>query len=112
MTANATLYRTDIDDFQDRAFDGLSFVTLNAGELRQQGLEADVNWLPTDNLRVVVGVSYLDSEYLRFEDAPGLPGGPVQNLTGQRRSFSPEWQASLAADWVDDLGNGLEWSKT
>jgi iron complex outermembrane receptor protein len=29
MTANATLYRMDVDDFQDRQFDGLSFVVLN-----------------------------------------------------------------------------------
>ncbi|MEM1141658.1 MAG: TonB-dependent receptor [Pseudomonadota bacterium] len=108
MTANATLYRTDIDDFQDRAFDGLSFVTLNAGELRQQGLEADINWLPTQNLRLVAGVSYLDSEYLDFQSAPGLPGGAPQDLTGERRVFSPEWQGSLAGDWGISISSNIE----
>ncbi|MEM9397186.1 MAG: TonB-dependent receptor [Pseudomonadota bacterium] len=108
MTANATLYRTDIEDFQDRAFDGLSFVTLNAGELRQQGLEADINWLPSPNLRLVAGLSYLDSEYLDFEGAPGLPGGAPQDLTGERRVFSPEWQGSLAGDWTIPLTDRLE----
>lgn len=108
MTANATLYRTDIDDFQDRAFDGLSFTTLNAGELRQQGLEADLNWLPTQNLRLVAGLSYLDSEYLDFQGAPGLPGGAPQDLTGERRVFSPEWQGSLAGDWTLPLSDRFE----
>lgn len=108
MTANATLYRTDIDDFQDRAFDGISFVTLNAGELRQQGLEADINWLPTANIRLVAGLSYLDSEYLDFQNAPGLPGGAPQDLTGERRVFSPEFQGSLAGDWTVPLTGALE----
>ncbi|MHA7817841.1 MAG: TonB-dependent receptor [Pseudohaliea sp.] len=109
MTANATLYRTDIVDFQDRAFDGLSFNVVNAGKIRQQGLEADINWSPINALRFVVGIGYLDSEYLEFDGAPGLPGGPVQDLEGERRNFSPEWQTSLAADWTGSLGGNLEW---
>ena len=109
MTANATLYRTDLNNFQDLGFDGLSFVVINAGEVRQQGIEADINWAPIDPLRVVAGVSYLDSEYLSFEGAPPLPGGAVQDLTGKRRNFSPEWQSSLAADWTQGFADGLEW---
>ena len=109
VTANATLYRTDLDNFQDRGFDGLSFVVINAGKLRQQGMEVDINWAPTDPLRIVAGVSYLDSEYLSFEGAPPLPGGPVQDLSGERRNHSPEWQTSLAADWTQSFADGLQW---
>jgi iron complex outermembrane receptor protein len=109
MKANVTLFRTDLDDFQDRLFDGLSFVVLNAGELRQQGVEADINWTPIEPLRIVAGVGYLDSEYLEFEGAPPLPGGELQDLTGERRNFSPEWQTSVAADWTQAMANGLEW---
>ena len=109
MTANATMYSMDIDDFQDRAFDGLSFIVLNAGELRQQGVELDVNWAPIEQLRVAAGLGYLDSEYLDFDGAPGLPGGPPQDLTGERRTYSPEWQTSLTADWTQTLTNGMQW---
>ena len=109
MTANATLFRTDMDDFQDRAFDGLSFFVVNAGELRQQGVEADINWTPIAPLRIVAGIGYLDSEYLEFEGAPPLPGGEAQDLKGERRNFSPEWQTSVSADWTQAFGNGLEW---
>jgi len=109
MTVNATLYRTDVDDFQDRAFDGLSFIVVNAGELRQQGMEADINWAPIEPLRIVAGISYLDSEYLSFEGAPGLPGGDVQDLSGERRNYSPEWQTSISADWTQSFANGMEW---
>ena len=109
MTVNASLYRMDIEDFQDRVFDGLSFVVVNAGELRQQGVELDLNWSPIEQLRLVAGVAYLDSEYLDFEGAPGLPGGDLQDLTGDRRNFSPEWQTSLTADWTQTLDSGMQW---
>jgi iron complex outermembrane receptor protein len=109
MTANITAYRTYLNDFQDRTFDGLSFVVINAGKLRQQGIEADINWVPMEQLRIIAGVSYLDSEYLNFPNAPGLPGGPPQDLKGERKPYSPEWQASLAADWTGTLGSGMQW---
>ncbi len=109
MTANVTAYRTDLEDFQDRLFDGLSFVVVNAGEVRQQGIEADINWVPMEQLRFIAGISYLDSEYLDFENAPGLPGGPPQDLTGERKPFSPKWQAALAGDWTGTLGSGMQW---
>jgi len=109
MTANATLFRTDLENFQDRAFDGLSFIVLNAGELRQQGVEVDIKWAPMEPLRIVAGLGYLDSEYLDFEGAPGLPGGGPQDLKGESRTYSPELQTSLTADWTQTLGNGMQW---
>lgn len=110
MTANATLYRTDIEDFQDRTIlDGLTLITINAGELRQQGIEADINWLATENLRFIIGAAYLDSEYTDFTNAPPLPGSSeLQNLTGTRSNRSPEWQGSISADWTQPIGDGLE----
>lgn len=105
LQLNATLFRMDIEDYQARAFDGLSFRTQNAGELRQQGLETDFIWAPLDQLTFTGGVSYLDSEFQDFQNASGLPGGPPQDLTGQSAHFSPEWQGSLVADWSDSLPN-------
>lgn len=109
LMANFTLFRTDLDDFQDRTFDGLSFVVLNAGELRQQGVEADFVYQPIDQLRLTGGFSYLDSEYLSFENASGLPGGAPQDLTGERKPYSPEWQSSLVAHWEDAISGNLNW---
>lgn len=109
MTANLNVYRTDLEDFQDRLFDGLSFVVVNAGEVRQQGAEADLAWSPIEPLQLRAGVSYLDSEYLKFDSAPGLPGGPSQDLKGQPKPFSPKWQSSLSADWTAALTDSTEW---
>ena len=109
VTANVTVFQTEIDDFQERQFAGLGFVVNNAGSLRQRGVEADFIARPTDQIDLTVGVSYLDSEFTVFANAPGLPGGPPQDLTGRRRQDSPEWQFSLAGQWADEIGNsGIE----
>ena len=111
-TVNATLFRTDIDDFQDRLFDGLSFVVVNAGELRQQGVEIDVNAQVTENLSGTLGLSFLDSEFLDYKNGTALPGfsqNIPQDLTGSRNNYSPEYQASASLEWRDELGDNLEW---
>ncbi len=103
LQINATLFRMNIDDFQDRSFDGISLVVQNAGELRQQGGELDVVWAPLDQLSFFGALSYLDSEFIEYENASPLPGGDTQDLTGARNHFSPKWQSSLVADWSDTI---------
>ena len=104
MLFNATAYRMNIKEFQDRAFDGISFITRNVGELLQQGIEADMNWAATDRLNLIGGFAYLDSEFLEYNDASPLPGGAAgsNDITGQRAHFAPKVQYSLVADWSDD----------
>lgn len=111
VTANGTLFRTDVNDFQERSFDGQSFEVQNAGGVRLQGVELDVRASPVEQLDIAFGASYLDSKFTDFRGAPGLPGGgPVQDLTGERRTESPEWTTSLAATWTEDIpGTQLEW---
>jgi iron complex outermembrane recepter protein len=123
VQANATLYRTELDNFQDRSFDGVSFVTSNAGSLVHQGFEADVSWLATDNLTINASAAYLDSEFTDFKGASALPGcspaspaidgcGPVggnrliQDLTGGTANYAPEWSGALNAVWERDLNHG------
>lgn len=105
LVANVTAYHTELEDFQDRSFDGLSFLTRNAGSRTQAGIEADVMFRPHESLQLIGGVSYLDAEFDRFEAASPLPGNTApQDLSGQRPHFSPEWQGSLIAEWSRTLG--------
>ena len=118
-----TLYRTELEDFQARSFDGTDFLTRNAGSLVHQGFEADGALRIADGVELSGGVAYLDSEFTSFEGAQALPGcrpaspeidgcGPVggvrsvQDLTGGRNHFAPEWTGNLfvnldgaIADW-------------
>jgi len=110
VVLNATLFRTEIDDLQFRSYDGLQFRTRNNGKARQQGLELETTARPIPPLTLTFGATYLDSQYLDFQGAPGLPGlGGVQDLTGQRLPFSPKWQGSTSAQYIGDLAHGMSW---
>lgn len=106
LTANATLFRMDIDDFQLRSYNGTFFQVRNAGSIRQQGVEFELSGRPTDTLTLGVSGTRLASKYTDFRGAPGLPGfGGVQDLTGQRTTYSPKWQGLVSADWRDAISS-------
>ncbi|GAO53487.1 hypothetical protein NMD1_00493 [Novosphingobium sp. MD-1] len=107
VRANITLYRMDIGGFQDRAFDGVSFIVRNAGNLRQQGVELDLSIAPSRDFSISGSVAYLDSKFTDFRTASNLPGLPgTQDLTGKPNTFSPKWSGNVAVDWGTDLGQG------
>jgi iron complex outermembrane receptor protein len=112
ITANLTFYRMEISGFQDRSFDGLSFVVANAGSLRQQGFELDGQVRTEMGLTFNYGVAYLDSEFTSFPAASGLPGfGGVQDLKGAPATFSPKWQGSVGLQYDGEIpSHNLEWS--
>ena len=126
LTLNLNFYRMDISGYQDRAFDGVSFTVLNAGELRQQGFEFDGVARPFGGLSLFASVAYLDSKFLDYPNAPGLPGcatpsaactaaglGASQDLKGKPAPNSPKWSGRVGFDWTGDLGwNGLKWDAT
>lgn len=112
LKANLTLYRMDIGGFQDRAFDGVSFIVRNAGNLRQQGFEFDTSVAPVRNVAISASVAYLDSKFTSFTDASNLPGlTGTQDLTGKPNTFSPKWSGNVAIDWSGDLGSSrMRWT--
>ena len=131
VVVNLNYFHTEIDDLQDRRFDGVNFLMQNVEELTQQGVELDIQARPVDQLYTVLGVSYLDSSFGNFPNATSLPADiaayrtsvqlsrflgfppaelPVRDLTGDRNHFSPQWQLSLVAEWSDRIPvHGLGW---
>lgn len=111
LKVNATLYRMDISGYQDRANDGISFVVRNAGTLRQQGLELDTSITPARGFAINASLAYLDSGFLSFPAASGLPGiGGVQNLKGKPIQFSPKWSGTIGVNLDGDVGSsGMTW---
>ena len=112
LKLNLTLYQMDIAGFQDRAFDGVSFIVRNAGSLRQKGFEFDTVISPMRNLSFTGSVAYLDSKFTNYAAGANLPGlTGTQVLTGQRNTFSPEWMGNVAVDWSGNIGSsGMGWA--
>jgi iron complex outermembrane receptor protein len=73
LLLNVTLYRTRLEDFQERAFDGVSFIVRNAGTIRAQGVELEGQARPFTGMAVDFGAAYLDSVFTANHAAPGLP---------------------------------------
>ena len=98
-TLDVDLYRMDVHNYQDRSYDGLNFLVRNAADLRSQGVEAQGTLRPADWLRLSGSLAYLDSKFLRYPGASGLPGfGGTQDLAGKRNNFAPKWQGNVGAE--------------
>ncbi|MBL8771556.1 MAG: TonB-dependent receptor [Phenylobacterium sp.] len=108
LLLNVTAYRTDLDDFQERSFDGVSFIIRNAGSIRAKGVEIEGQVKPIDGVSIDFGVAYLDSVFTSNVAAPGLPAcnnsatscRTVQNLTGRRPTYAPKWQGNLGVEYT------------
>ena len=118
LLLNADIYQMDIDQFQARSFNGLSFVIKNAGNIRARGLEVDGQFNPIQHIKIDFGFDYLSSVYTSNPTAGGLPGcsaavvnscvgyetivngnPSIQNLTGRPASLAPKWQGDLGVEY-------------
>lgn len=108
LTFNATFYRMDIEGYQDRSFDGTSFIVRNAGNLRHQGAEIELSARPSSYLTAGLALAYLDSRFTDYRGASGLPGvGGVQDLTDGRAHYAPEWSGNAHVEWRQEVGGLL-----
>jgi iron complex outermembrane receptor protein len=112
LTFNTTIYRMDINGYQERAATPVGGVILrNAGNLRNQGVDLDVIVAPDRHFSTNVTVAYLDSKFLSY------PGAPVpvyqtgtQDLTGQPATYAPKWSVSTGAQvGYNVAGTSLRW---
>ena len=107
---NATLYRQNLQDFQDRAFDGVSFRVLNAGNLLDQGVEADGDVALGDHWRFFAAFAYLDAYFTKYPNGSCLPYPTqvnpkcTQNLKDATPTYSPEYTASGGAQVEGETG--------
>jgi iron complex outermembrane receptor protein len=107
---NVTAFRTELEGFQERSFDGVSFIIRNSGSIRAQGVEIEGRANPTSSIGLDFGLAYLDSTFTDNRFAPGLPactGAAVscpltQDLTGQTPALAPKWQGNLGLQYTSD----------
>ncbi|RUO39794.1 hypothetical protein CWE15_08525 [Aliidiomarina taiwanensis] len=93
----ATAFYSWRDDMQVNAYveQDAVFVTYldNASSGRNWGLEASVDYIPSDQLRVFASVGWLGSEYRNLELEDGT------NLTGREQAHAPNYQVHTGIEW-------------
>ena len=95
VTADVTLFRDDVNGFQERALTNVSSIVRNVGSIRTQGVEAQFAVAPAPWIRLNAAVAYDDAKFTDYKNAPPLPWftGP-QDLTGARPTYAPKWSTS------------------
>ena len=102
LTFNGAAFRQIWDDFQFPVLgqNGLTEIR-NANQARIQGLEMDVNWAATYNLKLSAGVGFYDAELT--EDY--FSGPTLQAPKGTRLPVTADYKGNLTARYTFDIGS-------
>lgn len=107
LTADVTLYRMDVDGFQERALTSVGSITRNVGTIRSQGVEAQFAAAPSSWLRLNFAVAYNDAKFTDYRNAPPLPWlTGTQDLTGARPTYAPKWSTSEGVEFRKEMASG------
>lgn len=106
LRLNGSLYRMDGDDWQVQQFvaqsNGTTVSTItNAGKVRIDGAEVDLQARVVDSLTIKGGVAYTDAVFIEFRNGGGLG----VNYDGNRLPFAPRLKSSLTVEHVMPLGD-------
>lgn len=113
VTFNGAVFQQDWDDFQFPILgqNGLTEIK-NANQARIRGMEADLNWLASYNLRIGAGVAYYDSKltenYCGYADENGVPVTVCDDPEapkGIRLPISAKFKGNLNARYSFDMGD-------
>ena len=105
MQANVAIYRSNYEDYIDVTFDAATlFADLaNLGEAKIEGIEFDLDWLATEQLRLNLSGSWTEAEFTKI----GSNLDPSANLVGDRLPNVPEYEFSASAEysfnWSSDI---------
>ena len=99
-TINATLFYTDLQDFQLVTFNGTSFIIENIEEVASKGVELETTALLSNELTMRGGVTYADTRYgMNISN---------ENLAGRQLTNAPKWSFTGAATYERNLNNSWQ----
>lgn len=97
--ANLALFYNDIKDIQFSIFTGTGFTVLNASTAEVSGVELENFFAVTENLRLGVSVTWLDTQY--GDDIP--PPAP----SGRELTQAPDWAGAINLEYERPITNLL-----
>lgn len=113
---NLAIFRTEFEDLQVSAFDGVRFLTTNAAAALSQGVEVNGRWQITPSLYFTGSTAYTDATYQNYTGAVCTaeqkaaftgPGTCLQDLSGRPLFAASKWSSNVNLEHVADLPNGL-----
>ncbi|NIB44676.1 TonB-dependent receptor [Pseudomaricurvus alkylphenolicus] len=112
---NLALFYSEYDDMQVSVFDGVVGVNVgNAGQSVSQGVELDGRWRVSEGLTLSGSMAYLDFEFKEYEGATCPASNPASScdLKGEENIYTPSLAASVSADYVMPVVDGIDLRST
>lgn len=113
LRLNSSLFHYDYKDMQVIIIDASVSHLVNAASSTISGAEVEAEFLPTERLLLSAGLTYLDTEYEDFPDAPltaSLPTGGNSvgsfNAKGMELTRAPNWSGNALAKYTIPLNVG------
>lgn len=117
LRLNLSGFWYDINAPQVQTFGGGSIILANAERARSKGAEVEVEAKLATGLTARALLTYMDSKYTKFTDAPSGPPNPLPpygavapllsiNASGNRTPLAPEWTVNVGFDYKVDTSIG------
>jgi len=119
LRLNIALFSVEFEDLQRSQVIPLPYapfqetVLVNAGLSSNEGIEIELNWLPTDNIRIDANIATQDNKYDEFAwDETPNDGDPTKtDFSGLGIPYSPELSWGLSFTYDQDIQSGsLTWN--
>jgi outer membrane receptor protein involved in Fe transport len=114
LTLNTAVFRSDYAGLQEATVvfaPSGTIVSLirNAAAARAQGVELGGSVRVSPSLSINADLAWLDAKYTDYPDgactmAANVTPNCVQDLSGKRRGYAPEWSGNLSADMTWPVG--------
>ena len=114
---NGSVYRTEYTNLattfqRPNSAGGVDTLSATGGELTAQGVEAIVDVIPVENLKLTFSASYLDAEYGIFGvlasgqtfGGRASPTARFVNLSGFRPPYTPDFTGTFIGSYDFDMG--------
>lgn len=91
---------------------GVRSLVQNAGSSESEGVELQVEWVATKELRLSLGIAYDDAHYVSYPNVTAtqlqqLEGFASQDLSGRPTAFAPLWSGNLTGSYRASLPGGF-----
>ena len=104
---SASVFHMDWEDIQVQVSPlcNLSGTVVNGGEATSEGFELEIDTVVAENLRLGLGVSYIDAE---FSEDVSFGGSFIFAASGSPIPDIPEWSGNLRVDYSLELSPGID----
>tara|TARA_R110001583_G_scaffold6598_5_gene33412 strand:+ start:15410 stop:17692 length:2283 start_codon:yes stop_codon:yes gene_type:complete len=100
MQLNLAYFTYDYQDLQMIIFEGGSQLVKNVGEAKNQGIEADMHWTPTDNWDLRIAGAWMDSEITKEIEAG-------DGTLGNKLPMAPKLSGSMVTSYFHYMDTGI-----